>query len=131
MIQRIQTKRNENGFTLIELLIVIIVLGILAAIVVFAVGSTKKDSVAATCKTDFKAMELSAEAANTKTGSYPTVPGELLNSAGKGGLLKNLPTSTDYTLTYSSASPSTYSIAIGGSGVVGGSNDPAVGCVGK
>lgn len=107
MIQRLydlqKKKRNqEDGFTLIELLIVIIVLGILAAIVVFAVGSTRKDSVAASCKTNFKAVELSAEAVNTKQGSYPAVPGDLLNSAGKGGLLKALPapTSTDYSLVY-------------------------------
>src|SRR5260221_8052459 len=72
MIQGLQAKRNEEGFTLIELLIVIIVLGILAAIVVFAVGSTRKDSVASSCKTNYKSLELSAEAANTKMGSFPT-----------------------------------------------------------
>ena len=48
MIERLQAKRNEEGFTLIELLIVIIVLGILAAIVVFAVGSTKSDAAKST-----------------------------------------------------------------------------------
>src|ERR1043165_9980164 len=64
MIQRLQAKRHEEGFTLIELLIVIIVLGILAAIGVFAVGSTRKDSVASACKTNVKSLELSAEAVN-------------------------------------------------------------------
>lgn len=39
MIQR-QAKPDDEGFTLIELLIIVIVLGILAAIVVFAIGST-------------------------------------------------------------------------------------------
>src|ERR1041385_5168840 len=71
MTQRLQVKRNEKGFPLIELLIVIIVLGILAAIVVFAVGTTRKDSVASSCKTNYKALELGAEAVNTTVGAYP------------------------------------------------------------
>src|SRR2546423_3427072 len=86
MIQRLQAKRNEEGFTLIELLIVIIVLGILAAIVVFAVSSTKHDSVAASCKTDVKSIELSAEAANVHLGSYPGAP---INSLNAGALISN------------------------------------------
>jgi len=119
MIQRLQEKRNEEGFTLIELLIVIIVLGILAAIVVFAVGSTRKDSVASTCKTNFKSVELSAEAVNVSTGNYPTgtvAAGATYNiTAGfptanplvsgavtpsNGALLKAFPTSSDYALQY-------------------------------
>ena len=121
MIQRLQAKRNEEGFTLIELLIVIIVLGILAAIVVFAIGSTRKDSVTSACKTDFKAMELSAEASNTNKGVYPATDAGLLQSGGVGGLLKQLPSSTDYTLTYASASPfSSYTITVAGTGLVGG-----------
>src|SRR5437588_11569845 len=85
MFKQLQRRRDEEeGFTLIELLIVIIVLGILAAIVVFAIGSTRKDSVASTCKTNQKAVELSAEAINTKTGVYPSGP---INSANAGPLV--------------------------------------------
>src|SRR3954468_13175443 len=62
----------DKGFTLIELLIVIIILGILAAIVVFAVGTTRKDAVNSACKTDVKSIQLAAEAVKTKSGSYPT-----------------------------------------------------------
>jgi general secretion pathway protein G len=112
MIQRLQQMRkNEEGFTLIELLIVIIVLGILAAIVVFAVGSTKDDAVSAACKTDQKAVELSAEAVNTHQSSYPLTAnvGQLNASAGQGGLLKSFPTSNDYTLVYTSDG-ATYSV---------------------
>src|SRR3954468_20074235 len=72
MVEQLRKKRaEEGGFTLIELLIVIIILGILAAIVVFAVGNTRKDSVANSCKTDFKSVELSAEAVMTKKGAMP------------------------------------------------------------
>ncbi len=71
MIQTVQRLRDEEGFTLIELLIVIIVLAILAAIVVFAVGSTRSNSVRSSCKTNYKALELSAEGVNTKMGAYP------------------------------------------------------------
>jgi general secretion pathway protein G len=43
--------KNERGFTLIELLIVIIVLGILAAIVVLGIGSIRRDAAGAACNT--------------------------------------------------------------------------------
>ena len=71
MTRKIRAAWNDDGFTLIELLIVIIVLGILAAIVVFAVGNTRKDAVAASCATDLKSIHLSAEAMNTHGGLYP------------------------------------------------------------
>lgn len=74
MFQRLRQKRSEEGFTLIALLIVIIVLGILAAIVVFAVGTTRKDSVAAACKTSYKSAELSAEAGEHQGRFLPLCP---------------------------------------------------------
>ena len=99
MIERLQAKRNEEGFTLIELLIVIIVLGILAAIVVFAVSGTRKDAVASSCKTELKSIQLSAEAMNTKNGIYPA--GDPVGTT-NGALLKAMPTSNnaEYTFTY-------------------------------
>jgi prepilin-type N-terminal cleavage/methylation domain-containing protein len=150
MIQRLQQKRNEEGFTLIELLIVIIVLGILAAIVVFAIGSTRKDTVAASCKTNLKAIELSAEGVVTKSGSYPSgiISGtagapatavvasnaNLLSGGTNGALLKAWPTSTDYALVYAQSGTS-YSVqvydadsagAATGSALAGGCNDSAL-----
>ncbi len=75
MYQRLLTareaRRNESGFTLIELLLVIVVLGVLAGIVVFGVGTFRQDARAAACDANKKSVEVAAEAFNAKTGSYP------------------------------------------------------------
>jgi general secretion pathway protein G len=108
---------GDEGFTLIELLIVIIILGILAAIVVFAVGNTRDDAVQATCKTDAKSIQLSAEAVKTHDGSYPvTANAAFLSDPAHGGLLKAFPSSSNYTLTYTSATGADYAVtsSIGG-----------------
>jgi len=72
ILQRMVAKRNEGGFTLIELLIVIIILAVLAAIVVFAVGTTTQNAVAASCNADAKSVETAMEAYKAQTGSYPS-----------------------------------------------------------
>jgi general secretion pathway protein G len=53
MLQQLRARRDE-GFTLIELLIVIIILGILATVVVFAVGAIQDRGQENACKTEFK-----------------------------------------------------------------------------
>ena len=66
----------QAGFTLIELLIVVVILAILAAIVVFAVGGSRANALASSCKADAKSLETALEAwkANNGNGSYPTPP---------------------------------------------------------
>jgi general secretion pathway protein G len=98
--KRIEGDR-EGGFTLIELLIVIVILGILAAIVVFAVGNAREDSVKAACKADVKTVNTAAEAYKAKKGTYPTQA--QLTAAGADQVLKSFPTSTEYTIVYTAA----------------------------
>ena len=71
MLEQIRAAReNESGFTLIELLIVIVILGVLAGIVVFAVSAFNNDGVAAACKSDAKNVEVASEAYYAKKGTW-------------------------------------------------------------
>jgi prepilin-type N-terminal cleavage/methylation domain-containing protein len=131
-------KSEDEGFTLIELLIVIIILGILAAIVVFAIGNTRKDAVASSCKTDAKSIQLSLEAQKTKTGKYPieaaVAPGVVAPatalSPSAGALLRTWPGAAvvtgDYRFRYRSAAGADYTVTIDGASVDGGSFTDAV-----
>lgn len=62
-IEEIETSsKRDKGFTLVELLIVIVILGILATVTVFAVrGITDKGQTSA-CDADSKTLEVAVEA---------------------------------------------------------------------
>jgi prepilin-type N-terminal cleavage/methylation domain-containing protein len=57
-----QKSLGAKGFTLIELLVVIVILGILAAVVVFAVSGINNNSQESACKTDKRTLRTAAEA---------------------------------------------------------------------
>ena len=75
--RRIKQQRTagkiDGGFTLIELLIVIVVLGILAAIVVFSLGTITQKSAVAACEADAQQLNtgIAAYVAGGTTGTYP------------------------------------------------------------
>jgi prepilin-type N-terminal cleavage/methylation domain-containing protein len=126
MFERIKEKRaNEEGFTLIELLIVIVILGILAAIVVFSVGGITNTGTAAACKSDAATINTAAEAyyaqSPTLTGATHMV--NLVPSFLKadGSIVLDTKTGKGYTLAW---------VAPGGTEGAAGGVDASVGCAG-
>jgi prepilin-type N-terminal cleavage/methylation domain-containing protein len=62
--------RNKKGFTLIELLIVVVIIGILAAIAIPKFAGTKSKAYIASMKSDLKNMVLAQESYFTEYNTY-------------------------------------------------------------
>ena len=63
--------KSDEGFTLIEMLIVIIILGVLAAVVVFSVRGINDRGQNSACKASKTALDTGLEAFFAKSGDYP------------------------------------------------------------
>ena len=98
--QRAAGEISDKGFTLIELLVVIVVLGILAAVVVFALGGVTGKSATAACNADAKSVEVAVEAYKAENGSTPAAQtdntGPLTQSANGGPFLRTWPSNASH-----------------------------------
>jgi prepilin-type N-terminal cleavage/methylation domain-containing protein len=90
--------KSDEGFTLIELLIVIVILGVLAAIVVFAVTGINNKGTTAACQAEKTTLTAAEEAYYAKTATG-TAAGAYTDTAGlaTGGLLASGTTGHYYT----------------------------------
>ena len=80
----------QKGFTLVELLVVIVILGILAAVVVFAVGGSTEKAQSSSCKAENAALSSAVEAYRASVGTYATNIGQLISGSNK--FLRSTPT---------------------------------------
>ena len=92
LYQQIKRRREADGlstnagFTLIELLIVIVVLGILAGVVIFALGGVTGKSAISACKADGATVATAISAFNAQNPSVTVTVG---TTGSAGGLLGN------------------------------------------
>jgi prepilin-type N-terminal cleavage/methylation domain-containing protein len=75
---QVTSKRKDKGFTLVELLIVIVILGILATVTVFAVRGITDQGQKSSCDTDKVTLQTAVE---TFFAQYPGMTGKIPTSA--------------------------------------------------
>ncbi len=73
-------KQNEKGFTLIELLVVIAIIGLLASVVLLALGSARAKARDAKRVADARQVSSALELYYNDNGGYPTVTSALVST---------------------------------------------------
>lgn len=89
MLNNIKTIQKDRGFTIVELLIVIVVIGILAAITIVAYNGITNRANKTNAESSAASTLKKAEAYNAELSTFPTAPANLTGAA----------TTTTYNLT--------------------------------
>ena len=114
---------NRKGFTLIELLIVVVIIGILAAIAIPKFANTKEKAVVAGMKSDLKNLVAAQEAFFSDNQDYAGSYGATqTNGTGGAGVLAFVPSANNViTINYTDAAG--WSATVVNAAVTSASND--------
>jgi prepilin-type N-terminal cleavage/methylation domain-containing protein len=95
-------RRSEGGFTLVELLVVIVIIGILSAVAVFAVSGITNRGQSTACSADKNTVRVAQEANFAQLGAYAADGAALVTHgflAEASTLYNTAGTATTYTIT--------------------------------
>jgi prepilin-type N-terminal cleavage/methylation domain-containing protein len=104
--------RTRKGFTLIELLIVVVIIGILAAIAIPKFAETKEKAYVTAMKSDLKNLVPANEASFSDNNSYGSIPAAPQGSSGVSIAQSGTPTGWTATASHQSTSK-TCTIGVG------------------
>jgi prepilin-type N-terminal cleavage/methylation domain-containing protein len=113
MMQHHQTGKIRKAFTLIEMLVVLLIIGLLAAILFPVLTSAKEKGYQASCATGLHQIYLAVALYKNDEGGYPASLGDLLPN-------------TDDLASYTSLTAGTPSLNSGGKGYFKGGNDALI-----
>ena len=120
--------KNRKGFTLIELLIVVVIIGILAAIAIPKFAATKDKAKLASVKTDVRNIMTAQEAYFSDYATYASTLASSIFQPSTGNTFGTSGTASSFTATVTNASITTgfdtCTVTVGG----GGTNDGTITC---
>ena len=116
--------KNRKGFTLIELLIVVVIIGILAAIAIPKFAATKDKAKLATVKTDLKNIQTAQEAYFSDFATYTSALSATIFSPSTGNTVAASGTTASFSATVTNSSitatPKSCTVTVGNGGTTDG-----------